>query len=335
MNTNEYESEARKRYKKRGLHIEPKNPRQIFQNELSHKLIPSLDDYLFALLAGLCAGAALMLNASPLWILTAALIPFAGPFIGLALSCGAGSLRFFLKSLGKYLLMQLLYLAGSAGAVWFAQTKGFAANGAAADFFSSYDLYTVITVIISAVFTVVLLKRSTSMAIGAFSSALMLFIMAPLTVAVWGYFSGNRHYILPSLEAALVYSIIALTAAVILFILMRAASFNFGSVVMCLIVIALGAGIAAEGFGLSVQHGRHFQFELVQRFWITNNHAFGNRVSDFCLKIFHFLHRHLVSHRSELHVGIFNCFFTFSHDVVAHISQDAETMLACAIAQIG
>lgn len=250
MNTNEYESEARKRYKKRGLHIEPKNPRQIFQNELSHKLIPSLDDYLFALLAGLCGGAALMLNASPLWILTAALIPFAGPFIGLALSCGAGSLRFFLKSLGKYLLIQLLYLAGSAGAVWFAQTKGFAANGAAADFFSSYDLYTVITVVISAVFTVVLLKRSTSMAIGAFSSALMLFIMAPLTVAVWGYFSGNRHYILPSLEAALVYSIIALTAAVILFILMRAASFNFGSVVMCLIVIALGAGIAAEGFGL-------------------------------------------------------------------------------------
>ena len=78
MNKSEYESEARKRYKKRGLHVDPRNPRQVFQNELSHKLIPSLGDYLLALAAGICAGIALMLNASPLWVLTAALIPFCG-----------------------------------------------------------------------------------------------------------------------------------------------------------------------------------------------------------------------------------------------------------------
>ena len=57
MNTNEYESEARRRYKKRGLYTEPKDSRQVFQNELSHKLIPSLGDYILALLAGACAGA--------------------------------------------------------------------------------------------------------------------------------------------------------------------------------------------------------------------------------------------------------------------------------------
>ena len=250
MNKNEYDSEARRRYKKRGLHIEPKSPRQVFQNELSHKLIPSLGDYLFALLAGICAGTALMLNAVPLWVLAEALIPFAGPFIGLALSCAAGSLRFFLKSLGKYLLMQLLYLAGSAGVIWFTQQRGFSADTAAADFFSSYNLYAIITVAVAAFFLVLMLRRSSSLMIGAFSSALMVFIMAPLTIAAWGFLSGNRHYILPSLEVILVGSIIALAVAVILFILMRAASFNFGSVLMCLIVIALCAGIVAEGFGL-------------------------------------------------------------------------------------
>ena len=182
MNTKEYESEARRRYKKRGLHIEPKNTRQVFQNELSHKVIPSLGDYGFGLLSGICAGTALMLNASPLWILAAALIPFCGPFLGMALSCAAGSMRFLLKSLGKYLLTQLLYLAGSGAAVWFLQRRGFSADPAAADFFSTYNLYAIITLVVGTFFTVLLLKRSSAPAIGAFSSAMMLFIMAPLTM---------------------------------------------------------------------------------------------------------------------------------------------------------
>ena len=250
MNKTEYESEARRRYKKRGLHVEPKNTRQVFQNELSHKLIPSMGDYLLALAAGICAGTALMMNAGPLWALAAALIPFCGPFIGLALSCAAGSLRFFFKSLGKYLLMQLLYTAGSGAAVWFLETKGFSADLTVPRFFSSYSLYAIITAVIGMIFTALLLERSGSFSIGAFSSAMMIFIMAPLTIAVWGFLSGNRHFILPSLEVLLVYSVLALTVAVILFILMRAASFNFGSVLMCLIMIALGAGITAEGLGL-------------------------------------------------------------------------------------
>ena len=81
MNTNEYESEARKRYKKRGIHQEPRSNRQVFQNELSHRLVPSLGYYLLALASGACAGAALMLNAQPLWILAAALIPLSGSVI--------------------------------------------------------------------------------------------------------------------------------------------------------------------------------------------------------------------------------------------------------------
>ncbi len=259
MNKTEYESEARKRYKKRGLHVDPKNTRQVFQNELSHKLIPSLGDYLMALAAGICAGAALMLNAAPLWALAAALIPFCGPFIGMALSCAAGSLRFFFKSLGKHLLMQILYAAGSCGAVWFMLSKGFSADPAVPQFFSGYNMYAIAAVVIGMLFAALLLKRSGSLSIGAFSSAMMLFIMAPLTIAVWGLLSGNRHFILPSLEVLLVYSILALTVAVILFILMRAASFNFGSVLMCLLMIALGAGIAAEGLGL-------LPFSLRERF---------------------------------------------------------------------
>ena len=247
MNTNENESEARRRYRSRGLHSDPKNTREKFQNEISHRLIPSLGDYILALFAGICAGAALMLDAAPLWFPAAALIPFCGPFIGMALSCTAGSLRFFLKSLGKHLLMQLLYLIGTAGTVWF--LRDHTANPAVTGFFTSFDLYAIITVTAAAVITVLML-RGGSLSIGAFSSALMIFIMGPLTVAAWGFFCGNRHMILPALQWMLVYSVLAVTVAVILFILMRAASFNFRSVLMCLIMILLGAAIAAEGLHL-------------------------------------------------------------------------------------
>ena len=249
MNTSEYESEARRRYKKRGLYSEPKDNRQIFQNELSHKLIPSLGDYLLAFLAGGCAGAALMLNANPLWILAAALIPFCGPVLGIALSCVAGSPRFFLKSLGKQLLFSLLYWAGSAAAVLILRGQH-SGNEAVAAFFTSYDLSAILTVGVSVVICVLQLKRNESISLGAFSSALMLFLMAPLTVAAWAFFCGSRHLIMPALETGLVYSLIALGLAAIMFILLRAASMDALSVVMMVLLVGFGAAAAAEGLGL-------------------------------------------------------------------------------------
>ena len=249
MNTNEYESEARKRYKKRGLYSEPKNKRQIFQNELSHKLIPSMGDYILAFAAGACAGAALMLNANPLWILSAALIPFCGPFLGISLSCGAGSLRFFGKSLGKQLLFSLLFLAGSAVSI-LALRGRYAANEAAVSFFTSYDFTAIFTVAVSVIVCTVRLKHRDSFASGAFSSSLMIFLMAPLTAAAWGFLCGSRHFIIPALETGLVYSLLALGLACIVFILMRAAGLEAGSILMTALLIVLGGAAAAEGTGL-------------------------------------------------------------------------------------
>ena len=249
MNTNEYESEARRRYKKRGLYTEPKDSRQVFQNELSHKLIPSLGDYILALLAGACAGAALMLNANPLWILSAALIPFCGPFLGMALSAVAGSPRFFVKSLGKQLLSSLLFWAGSAAAVLILRGQHSPAEAAAA-FFTAYSIPAILTVVVSTVVCVLQLKRSEPLSLGAFSSSLMIFLMAPLTVAAWGFFCGSRHMILPALETGLVYSLMALGLAAIVFILLRAFSADVKSILMTVVLIAAGAAAAADGFGL-------------------------------------------------------------------------------------
>ena len=249
MNTEKYESEARKRYKKRGLYEDPKGERQIFQNELSHKLIPSLGDYLLALAAGICAGIALMLNADPLWILSAALIPFCGPFIGIALSCVTGSLRFFGKSLGKHLLTLLLFWAGSMLSVLILKGSH-TPHEAAAAFFASYNTFAILSVALCTVICVIQLRQNDMLSLGSFSSAVTIFLMAPLTVAGWAFVSGERHLILPSLQTGFVYSLIALMLAVITLILMRAANVNVGSILLSLIILVLGICMTAEGFGL-------------------------------------------------------------------------------------
>ena len=268
MNTTEYESEARKRYKKRGLYTNPQSEKQIFQNELSHKLIPSSGDFLLALAAGFCAGAALMLQADPLWILAAALIPFGGPFIGIALSCVTGSVRFFGKSLGKHLLLLLLYWIGSAAAVLAFQGQ-FAAGDAAAVFFSEYNKYAILTIVLCMIVSIVSLKRNNMLSLGAFNSALMLFIMAPLTTVAWAFFSGNRHLILPELETGLVYSLIALMVAAVVFILIRAANADFVSILMSVILIGLGMVMTVEGLNLfHISFRDHF--EQQQADWLES-----------------------------------------------------------------
>lgn len=249
MNTNEFESEARKRYKKRGLYEEPQTQRQIYQNELSHKLIPSMGDYLLALVAGLCAGAALMLNADALWIFAAALIPFCGSFLGISLSCTAGSLRFLAKSLGKYLLTVLLFLIGSFLMILILRGNH-VPNEAVPEFFSHSNLYAVLASAVSAVVCVMQLRRGNSTTLGAFSSVMMFFVMAPLTIAAWALLSGNRHWMLPSLATGFLYALIDLMTAAVVFFLIRAGSPTVLAVVMSLILVIPGFWAAAAGLDI-------------------------------------------------------------------------------------
>ncbi len=246
MNTNEYESEARKRYKKRGLYEEPQTQRQIYQNVLSHKLIPSMGDYLLALIAGLCSGAALMLNANALWIFAAALIPFCGPFLGISLSCTAGSLRFLVKSLGKFLLTVLLFLIGSFLMILILRGN-YIPNTAVPEFFSHFNLYAVLASVVSAVVCVLQLKRGNTTALGSFSSVMTFFIMAPLTIASWAMLSGNRHWMLPALGTGFLYALIDLMIAAVVFFLIRAGNPTVLAVIMSLILIIPGVLAAAAG----------------------------------------------------------------------------------------
>ncbi len=244
MNTSDYESAARKRYNRRGLFAEPKTARQVSQNKLSHILIPSLSFYIYSLIAGAIAAAALMLNTDSLRLLALAFMPFCGPLIGIALGCAAGSIRFLFQSLYKALLSMLLFVTGSAVVILCLQNRFTPADGRAAAFFVT-DLWTVPTALICALLCVVQLRRDGHLT-QAFGAVTLSFVLFPLTAAVWGVFSGSRDVLFGALRVSLLFAALTVAAAVTALIFTRAASLTTAAVAMCLLAIAAGGFSAAS-----------------------------------------------------------------------------------------
>jgi MFS family permease len=80
--------------------------------------VPSLDFFLFSLLAGLLTAAAAYFDAPALYVLAALSAPFMAPLVGLSLATITGSLRFFAQSLGGMLMSCVLVFGGGALGGW-------------------------------------------------------------------------------------------------------------------------------------------------------------------------------------------------------------------------
>ena len=83
------------------------SPSEALQ-QLAQLLIPSVDFFIFSLLAGVVLGLGIMFDSSALFVLAALFSPFMAPVIGLSLATVAGSMRFFFQSLGSIIVGALL-----------------------------------------------------------------------------------------------------------------------------------------------------------------------------------------------------------------------------------
>ena len=116
---NEAFSPARRRRRAR-LIISGSDQQAVFLQELAHRVTPSGDLFLFALLSVVVLGAAILLDVPALFVLAALLSPFLGPVLGMGLASISGTPRFFFQSLGGLFLACLIYFAGGMGAGWVA-----------------------------------------------------------------------------------------------------------------------------------------------------------------------------------------------------------------------
>jgi uncharacterized membrane protein len=104
---------ARRRRQRRMIIPPGTAERAELLQELSLRVVPSFDFFLFSLLSGLVLGAGLLLDTPALIFLAVLLAPFMAPVIGVALGTVTGSIRFIVQSLVSLLIGSLIvFLTG-------------------------------------------------------------------------------------------------------------------------------------------------------------------------------------------------------------------------------
>lgn len=108
---------ARRRRAKRVLAPVDADERAAFLDKVARRASPTVDFFLFSILAGIVFSAGLLLEEGALLVLGAILAPMMAPAIGLALGTVIGSGRFFFRSLigviiGSGLVFAIGLLAG-------------------------------------------------------------------------------------------------------------------------------------------------------------------------------------------------------------------------------
>ena len=107
-------SAARRRRAQRMLTQLRADERESFLETLAHQLSPSIDLFLYTLLAAILIGLGFRFDQRALIIAGALVAPRMGPVAGLALAAVSGSLRFFLRLLAS-LVVSLVLLGAIAG----------------------------------------------------------------------------------------------------------------------------------------------------------------------------------------------------------------------------
>lgn len=105
---------ARLRRRKRMLVPIQIDTQAVNLSDLAHRVTPSLDFFLFSLLAGMVVGTACFFDSPALFLLASLVAPFMAPVMGLSLASVFGSKHFFLQSLAGVIIGSALAFLGGA-----------------------------------------------------------------------------------------------------------------------------------------------------------------------------------------------------------------------------
>ena len=119
-------SPARRRRARRMLTQLRADEREIFLEELAHSVSPSVDLFLFAILAGVMIGLGFSLDQNALLIAGALVTPRMAPIAGMALAAVSGSPRFFIRMIAALIVALALLglIAGLSGLVTSSLSSG-------------------------------------------------------------------------------------------------------------------------------------------------------------------------------------------------------------------
>ena len=193
----------------------------VFLQELAHRVTPSADLFLLALLSVLVLGAAILLDVPALFVLAALLSPFLGPVLGMGLASISGTPRFFFQSLGGLALACLIYFAGGMGAGWVASIlwKDMPVVPSQVFYHAVFSWPDLVVLTAGAVISTFLLVQNKKQKPLVSSVALAYEILLPVGAAGFGLTSGLPGLFPNALVVFATHLLLAILLAVVLFIL--------------------------------------------------------------------------------------------------------------------
>lgn len=111
-------SEARRRRHRPGFTLPSKGDKAALMAEVADRLTAKADYFIFSLLCAAVLIIAILSDAPAIYILAALVAPFMAPVVGLGFATVVGSPRFFMQSLGSFLIGSLFVFIGGAIAGW-------------------------------------------------------------------------------------------------------------------------------------------------------------------------------------------------------------------------
>lgn len=182
-------SPARRRRAQRMVVPETDDEQATLLDNLGKRVIPGADFYVSALLAGAVAGLGFLFDSPALVVLAALLAPFMGPLVGIPLSTVAGSLSFFLRSIGGLVIGGVIFLLSGSLSGWAARIFP-PASLAQASYHVAFTWPDVILLTTGVVLTLVLMVRTTQSRPLVSSVAIAYAVYLPLSAAGFGMTSG-------------------------------------------------------------------------------------------------------------------------------------------------
>ncbi len=176
---------VRRRRSRHGLVPREVEQRAAFFRELLHQATPSAEFFPFAIVTGLIAGVALILDSPALFVLAAMLAPFMAPVLGLSVSAAIGNLGFFLRSLAAMAIGAVLVFVIGLLAGWVSLAFG-GLSFSQSVFHTAFTWADLVVLLLGAALTAYLAARSTQQRPLVSSVALAYELYLPLAAAGFG-----------------------------------------------------------------------------------------------------------------------------------------------------
>lgn len=250
---------ARRRRAHRVLAPFDADERSAFLDSLAHRTYPSIDFFLFSLIAGVVFCLGLFFDAPALLVLGALIAPFMGPGVGMSLGAVTGSVRFFGRSLiGLVIGSLLVFGTGLAAGYAFQYWTPLGFNQASLHTQLAWPDFVVLVLGAALTATGLVNSEHNASYMGGArvaSVALAYEIYIPLAAAGMGLSSGLPHLwpdglIVYSIHIAWAFLVLAVTLTFLGFRPLTLFGYTFGGAIALVgIILVIGIGSAGAAIG--------------------------------------------------------------------------------------